>query len=263
MRLRPVFLVLATTLIVLAETTVPSSSFFLFDWLKPKSEEPPPETKPPENQKVLKPSVLRRIRGEPHALVLRPNAASAPDKTHSALLISQKSYFGDFTFRGRVRTVEQLREGSPPNPWEVAWVVWNYVDPTHFYYLAIKPIGWEVGKVDPAHKGAQRFMATGETPYPIGEWHRFEIVHRDHGTTIRINGQKVTTILDEDGPYIGGRIGVYTEDAEIQLSNVTRPFTDDFSSYRKQKSRRDGVRFGPWIVPFLGYGEVSIVELAN
>ncbi len=260
MRLRPTFLVFAATLILLAETTVPSSSFFLFDWLKPKNEEPI-ESKPPQSPKVVKPSVLGRIRSEPHSLILRPKAASAPDKTHSALLVSQKSYSGDFTFRGRIRTIQQLREGSPPNPWEVAWVVWNYTDPTHFYYLAIKPIGWEVGKVDPAHRGAQRFMATGETPYPIGEWHTFEIVHRDHGTTIRINGEKVTTILDEDGPYVGGRIGVYTEDAEIQLSRVTRPFNDDFSSYRKQTSRRDGVRFGPWVVPFLGYGEVSITDL--
>ena len=262
MRLRPIFLILAATLILLAETTVPSSSFFLFDWLKPKNDQPA-ASKPPEGPKVVKPSVLDRIRGEPHALVLRPKAALAPDKTHSALLISQKSYFGDFSFRGRVRTVEQLRQGSSPNPWEVAWVVWNYVDPTHFYYLAIKPIGWEVGKVDPAHKGAQRFMATGETPYPIGEWHRFEIVHRDHGTTVRLNGETIATIRDEEGPYIGGKLGIYTEDAEIQLSNVTRPFSDDFHSYRKQSSRRDGVKFGPWVVPFLGYGEVAIVELSD
>ena len=53
-------------------------------------------------------------------------------------LHSLGSYFGNFTYRGRVRTVRQLREGSPANPWEVAWVVWNYVDPNHFYYLAIK-----------------------------------------------------------------------------------------------------------------------------
>jgi 3-keto-disaccharide hydrolase len=260
MRLRLIFLAVAASLILLAETTVPSSSFFLFDWLKPKLEQPEVPKDKPQVIKPQKPSVLGRLRAEPGILVLRPKAASAPDKTHSALLISQKSYFGDFSFRGRVRTVRQLREGSAPNPWEVAWVVWNYVDPTHFYYLAIKPIGWEVGKADPAHRGSQRFMATGETPYAIGEWHSFEIVHRDHGTTIRINGEKVATIQDEDGPYIGGRIGVYTEDAEIQLRDVTRPFRDDFSNYRKQTSRRDGVRFGPWIAPFLGYGDVSVVD---
>ena len=159
-------------------------------------------------------------------------------------MVSQRSYFGDFSYRGRVRTVRQLREGSPPNPWEVAWVVWNYVDPSHFYYLAIKPIGWEVGKVDPAHRGAQRFMATGETPYPIGEWHTFEIVHRDHGTTVRLNGETVATIRDEDGPYIGGRIGVYTEDAEIQLSHVTQPLRRRFPdlSQDREPARRRAVR---------------------
>ena len=245
--------------ILLAETTVPSASFF-FDLFKPKTE--PSESKPRPKPDAKPPAQSRYFQATgPRALALRPKAPAAANATHSALMISQRSYFGDFSYRGRVRTVRQLREGSPPNPWEVAWVVWNYVDPSHFYYLAIKPIGWEVGKVDPAHRGAQRFMATGETPYPIGAWHTFEIVHRDHGTTVRLNGETVATIRDEDGPYIGGRIGVYTEDAEIQLSHVTSPFADDFRTYRKTASRRDGVRFGPWIIPFLGYGEVAIVDL--
>jgi hypothetical protein len=258
MRLRPIFLVLVA-FILLAETTVPSASFF-FDLFKPKSE--PSESKPRPKPDAKPPAQSRYFQATgPRALALRPKAPAAANATHSALMVSQRSYFGDFSYRGRVRTVRQLREGSPPNPWEVAWVVWNYVDRSHFYYLAIKPIGWEVGKVDPAHRGAQRFMATGETPYPIGDWHSFEIIHRDHGTTVRLNGETVATIRDEDGPYIGGRIGVYTEDAEIQLSQVTSPFADDFRAYRKTASRRDGVRFGPWIIPFLGYGEVAIVDL--
>jgi hypothetical protein len=259
MRLRPIALTLAATLILLAETTVPSASFF-FDLFKPRSEQPSEslETKP-----EARPSARSRFGPAtgPRALALRPKAPANANMTHSALMVSQRSYFGDFSYRGRVRTVRQLRESSPPNPWEVAWVVWNYVDPSHFYYLAIKPIGWEVGKVDPAHRGSQRFMATGETPYAIGEWHTFEIVHRDHGTTIRLNGETIATIRDEDGPYIGGKIGVYTEDAEIQLTHVTSPFSDDFRTYRKTASRRDGVRFGPWVIPFLGYGEVQIVDL--
>lgn len=260
MRPRPIFLTFIAASFLLAETTVPSASFF-FDWFKPQAEKPA-ETAPQKKLSPAKPSSFAsRFRTEPHALLLRPKSPTNPDKTHSALLVSQRSYFGDFTYRGRVRTLRQLREGSPPNPWEVAWVVWNYVDPNHFYYLAIKPNGWEVGKVDPSHPGAQRFMATGETPYPIGEWHSFEVRHRDRGTTIRLNGQTIGTFSDEDGPYIGGKIGVYTEDAEIQLSGVTSPFHDDFRYYRKQTSRRDGVRFGPWIVPFLGFGEVSITDI--
>jgi len=46
----------------------------------------------------------------------------------------------------------------------VAWVVFRYIDDDHFYHLALKPSGWELGKTDPSYPGGQRFLTTGTLP---------------------------------------------------------------------------------------------------
>src|SRR5436853_5434791 len=91
---------------------------------------------------------------ESRVLVLSPKVSTRPGETHAALALSNTSFSGDFTFRGRVQTVKQLRTGSPPNPWECVWIVWNYQG-DRFYYLSLKTNGWEIGKRDHARKGQQ------------------------------------------------------------------------------------------------------------
>jgi hypothetical protein len=80
-------------------------------------------------------------------LVLSPKASTRNAETHAAIALSNTVFSGDITFRGRVRTVKQLRTGSDPNPWESVWIVWNY-NGGHFYYVALKTNGWEIGKHD-------------------------------------------------------------------------------------------------------------------
>lgn len=205
------------------------------------------------------PAALESAHGK-RVLVLSPAPATRADDTHSALAVTRRNYSAEYSFRGKVRTVKQLRVGSEPNSWESAWIVWNYVDISRFYYLAIKPNGWEVGKIDVEYTGGQRFMASGETPYEIGAWHNFEIRHHENYSTVFLNGVQLTTIRDDERPYLGGKVGVYTEDAEIQLADVTAPFADDFSGHRIQKIRGDGRRIGPWVMPFLGFGYAAISE---
>jgi hypothetical protein len=195
--------------------------------------------------------------------VLSPKIATQSDKTHSALLITRQSYSGDYSFKGQIKTVKQIRTGSAPNSWESAWIVWNYIDISRFYYVAIKPDGWEIGKIDSAYQGAQRFIASGETPYKIGAWHDFEIRHKNDSATILLNGVELETIKDGERPYLGGKIGIYTEDAEIQLRNVTAPFVFDFKNMRTQTFRGDGHRIGPWFIPFLGYGFAAISDVSE
>src|SRR5687767_2697380 len=98
-----------------------------------------------------------------HRLVLSPQASTSPDETHAGMVVSQSS-FSDVRFSADFSTLEQLRTGSAPNPWESAWAVFGHTDDEHFYYVAFKPNGWELGKVDPAYPGAQRYLATGSTP---------------------------------------------------------------------------------------------------
>jgi len=64
---------------------------------------------------------------------LAPKASTSPGETHSALMLSQAVFGGDFTFGASVLTDQQLRVNSAPNPWETAWVVWDYTDNDHFY----------------------------------------------------------------------------------------------------------------------------------
>src|SRR4051812_43059945 len=90
---------------------------------------------------------------------LRPKTATQANETHACLVVGP--HFGDsVTFQTGVVTFEQLRQNNPPNPWEMAWVVWHYRDPEHFYYFILKPNGWELGKRDPAGTGGQKFNAT-------------------------------------------------------------------------------------------------------
>jgi hypothetical protein len=136
-------------------------------------------------------------------LVLSPAVADSPDVTHAALLITRESYSGRVAFAGRVRTAKQLRTGSRPNPWECAWLVWSYQDEEHFYYVALKPAGWEIGKRDPAYPGGQRFLASGEDGFVLGAWHDFRIVQEGGTVTIRLNGTEIAAIADVERAAAG------------------------------------------------------------
>src|SRR5205085_10706971 len=97
-----------------------------------------------------------------------PKVGTTSSETHSALVLGP-SFSNALTFSVSLNTVAQLRRGSPPNPWEVAWVLWHYTDNNHFYYFVPKTNGWELGKEDPAYPGSQRFLATGSSPtFSIG-----------------------------------------------------------------------------------------------
>ena len=139
--------------------------------------------------------------------------------THAALTIGP-SFSGALTYDVRLSTVRQL--SSKPKPWQVAWVLWNYTDNTHFYYFIPKPNGWELGKADPAYPGAQRFLATGTSPtYRIGRWYSVHVTQNANNTiTVSVDGQQIVTFTDTEEPYTAGHIGLYTEDAHVHFDDV-------------------------------------------
>jgi hypothetical protein len=168
----------------------------------------------------------------PNRLSLIPASAGSPDETHSALVVSNSSY-QDFTLTATAATARQLRVSSAPNPWESAWLVWRYTDNTHFYYLALKTNGWELGKADPDYPGAQRFLATGTRPRShVGRPDHVRISQRGATSAVWIDGELVTTFTDGERPYRRGRIGFYTEDAEVRFSDV---LIDSFVSPQEAK----------------------------
>ena len=152
-------------------------------------------------------------------LSLQPKTALSVPTTHAGLVVTKQS-FQNIDLRVAARTVRQLR--SPlPNPWETAWVMWNYTDNTHFYYLALKPNGWELGKGDPAYAGAQRFLASGSNyTFPVGAWNAIRV--RQVGATITVwaDGVRLASFTDKERPYLGGAAGFYSEDSKAQFDDI-------------------------------------------
>ena len=148
-----------------------------------------------------------------------PAATVAEAQTHAALVASRPS-FGDLALVATVRTVSQLRR--VPNPWEVGWVLWHETDTQHFYAVVLKPTGWEIDKEDPAYPGGQRFLASGTTPvFPVGAWHGIVIVQHGNAISVSADDTPLVQVIDAERPYLYGRIGLYTEDAEAQFGAVT------------------------------------------
>jgi hypothetical protein len=153
-------------------------------------------------------------------LAQRPRPTTRPDHTDASLVTTTRD-FGDLDLTASLRTLEQLRNPTP-NPWEVAWLLWHYTDNTHFYYLALKPDGWELGKEDPAYPGAQRFLATGTAPgFPVGRWYDVRVRQAGDTTTVWVDGQRLVSFRDTERPYRRGAVGLYNEDAAVQFADVT------------------------------------------
>ncbi|MCB0917612.1 MAG: calcium-binding protein [Actinobacteria bacterium] len=160
-------------------------------------------------------------------LRLAPAAANDAGVTHAALVTTA----ADFDHRCQVSrfvysTVSQLRTGSPANPWEVGWVVWDYVDNERFSYGIVKPNGLEIGQRHPDYPGGQRFLHTSAQPSAgVGDRVDFQVkrkVKRSGATltVIRVNGEGVARLNDSLHPYTHGRVGLYSEDAVVDARRV-------------------------------------------
>ena len=191
-------------------------------------------------------------------LVLSPQGSTAPAETHAAMVVSQQA-FSNVRFSAGFETVDQLRTGSAPNPWESAWAIFGYTDDEHFYYLAFKTNGWELGKVDPAYPGGQRYLVDKAVPaFAEGTEHSFDIQQDGNVIKVWADGQLLTTFTDNERPYLSGKVGFYTEDATVAFDNVRGSINDDFESYAPQ-TFGDGDNLGSlWATPYVGYGYAAV-----
>jgi hypothetical protein len=148
-----------------------------------------------------------------------PKVSATSGATHASLVNTTAS-FGDMDTTVRLRTVQQLRTPTP-NPWEVAWVLWHFTDDTHFYYLALKPNGWELGKEDPAYPGAQRYLRTSGSPtYAVGSWHTVRVRQIGNVMTVWADGTQLASFTDNERPYLNGTLGLYNEDSLVHFDDV-------------------------------------------
>lgn len=153
-----------------------------------------------------------------------PKTSTRSSETHSGLVVS-KQKFSDITLDIDMNTYKQLRQNSPPNSWEAAWVMWRWVDLYHHYYFVIKTNGIEFGKKDTSCNCEQQvFLKTGTSPkLQIGAWNHIKISSIGKHTTIWIGGSKVVDMDDpsyNSAKMSSGFIGLYTEDASVGFDNV-------------------------------------------
>jgi hypothetical protein len=155
-----------------------------------------------------------------------PKSSANPNETHAALTLTTQTY-EDVEMQLRVKTNEQLRQNSTPNPWEVAWIMWRFQDDWHHYYFIFKPNGVELGKKQNENQAEEQiFLYTANEPQlKINEWNTWHI--KMSGSHIEIwlkmadgSWQKVVDYHD-NAPILGpGNIGLYTEDAHVQFDDV-------------------------------------------
>lgn len=219
----------------------------------------------------------------PKVFGLSPRVPASAGATSSALAISKQDYGSTNTeagstpyrFKGYMRTVEQLRSPTP-NAWEVAWVIWNYQDNDNFYYFTIKSNGWEIGKRDPFYfdpgvNDGQKVIVTGNfANFAVGTWYGFDIHISGSTATLTVNGRQIVDHSDvpysftdntAGNKYYAGKVGLYTEDANVEFDNITAPLLDTFDNERINTYTADGTTaLANWTIVFLGGGHARIAE---
>jgi hypothetical protein len=166
-----------------------------------------------------------------HELAQSPEAPVSLSDTHAALATSKHSFSGTFDVTAEVTTIAQLR--NPANNWEVAWLLWDYSNANAFYYMILKPQGWEVGKewcnttYSPCEQ-SQEFLATGSSPsVAVGTPETMSVdqsVHNGIPTFEVYDGSTLLATISDpatvSAPYTSGEIGLYDEEATIAWSSI-------------------------------------------
>jgi len=153
-------------------------------------------------------------------LIPQDQTYNSPSDTHAPLIVAGDTAWKDYVYQVKMKTARQLRP-SNPNPWEVGWLIFRYVDTSHFYYFIHKPNGIELGKVDPSGQGGQIFLYTAETPkLTIGQYYDYKVTLKGNNIKVAINGTQVVDYTDTNNPYLVGKIGLYNEDAETLNDDV-------------------------------------------
>jgi len=154
-------------------------------------------------------------------LELSSTPPASPSQSASSLVLSRLTW-SDLSLSFDTTTLSQLRQ-STPNPWEVAWVLFRYADLAHYYWLALKPNGWELGKKDggPLDGSApQVFLETGSEPvFPIGRRYHVQLSMIAGTVSVAVDGVPLLTYTDPS-PLPSGAIGLYEEDSRVAFDDV-------------------------------------------
>jgi hypothetical protein len=118
-----------------------------------------------------------------------------------------------------VTTLDQLRDGSAPNPWEVGWVMFHFRDLANYYWFMVKTNGFELGKKQGSD--TQIFLQTGDLPaLTVGQ--PVKVTVRVRGARIRVwvAGALVVDYTDSN-PLPRGSVGLYEEDSKASFDSLS------------------------------------------
>jgi hypothetical protein len=157
---------------------------------------------------------------------LSPKASTSVSETHAALVESIDN-FCNFTMKVDMNTAKQLRLYSPPNTWEVGWLFFRYTDTFHYYWLAVKPNGIELGKKDCSTctnpVDGQKFLVTKSTPkLTMNTWNKVTVDMVGNHIKVYWNGNLVIDYIDRTmSPKLAsGSVAMYSEDAYVLYNNM-------------------------------------------
>jgi hypothetical protein len=155
-----------------------------------------------------------------------PRTSTSSSETHSSA-VETTIGFSNFELSFDVKTIKQLRQNSPPNAWETAWILFRQSDTWHFYDFLVKPNGIEFGKKDcntcSNPVDGQQFLVTAGSPtLKIGSWSNWKITAVGNHITITVDGIKVIDYIDNtmSSKLGSGSIVLYNEDASVEFDNV-------------------------------------------
>jgi hypothetical protein len=163
--------------------------------------------------------------GNDNSFFMYPKKSVMKSETHSNLIRTVKKY-KNFDVSIDTVTEKQLRQNDSPSSWEVAWIMFRYVDKFHHYYFVLKTNGYELGKVDNDRSiNKQIFLVTEEsnsTRLEIGNWQHVRINMNDNYIRVWVNGSKIIDIIDTNMKDVlkKGYIGLYDEDALVKFDNI-------------------------------------------
>jgi Domain of Unknown Function (DUF1080) len=161
----------------------------------------------------------------------RPKTSTSPGETHASLAVNTKAN-SDFQMTLNMRTLSQLRQNSPPNPWETAWIFWHYTDNYHYYALVLKTNGFQIEKKDNNNNddSGELYLVTTSTPkVKLGQWQTVTIRHEGSSTgtphiQVWVDGIKAADFIDNkirnSYKMSSGYMGLYNEDSRVNFENV-------------------------------------------
>lgn len=161
-------------------------------------------------------------------LVINPASVSASTHETAAALVLCKHPASlnatDFAFRCAMTVDRQLRQGTPPNPWEVGWIGFNWTydaagkKKTNFFVAKTNGIQLE----NSFDEIGETFLFTAPLPtIQVGTYYDIQLIKQGKNLKAWVDGNVVLDITNPNLYNVPGQLAFYSEDAVVRFQNVS------------------------------------------